>query len=104
MMVSSVSPEVSPGRSPSRAPEAAATKRTTLVGSWGSGSAICLWLLQHVVLEPGDRLNTGTPEGVAMTGRFPYLQEGDTLKRAGVILGEQESKVHQHDLVVPKNS
>jgi 2,4-didehydro-3-deoxy-L-rhamnonate hydrolase len=39
-------------------------------------------------LEPGDLLNTGIPEGLAMSGRFPYLQEGDTLKRAGGILGE----------------
>ena len=59
-------------------------------------------LSQYMVLEPGDLINTGTPEGVAMSGRFPYLQEGDTLKLAGGILGEQESKVHQHQLVVPK--
>ncbi|WP_139006802.1 fumarylacetoacetate hydrolase family protein [Arthrobacter crystallopoietes] len=59
-------------------------------------------LSQYMVLEPGDLINTGTPEGVAMSGRFPYLQEGDTLTLAGGILGEQESKVHQHELIVPK--
>jgi 2-keto-4-pentenoate hydratase/2-oxohepta-3-ene-1,7-dioic acid hydratase in catechol pathway len=34
-------------------------------------------LSQFLVLEPGDVVNTGTPEGVAMSGRFPYLDEGD---------------------------
>ncbi len=30
-------------------------------------------LSQYVVLEPGDVILTGTPEGVALSGRFPYL-------------------------------
>lgn len=29
-------------------------------------------------LEPGDIISTGTPEGVAFSGRFPYLKAGDT--------------------------
>ncbi|MDO5744457.1 MAG: fumarylacetoacetate hydrolase family protein [Micrococcaceae bacterium] len=32
---------------------------------------------QYMVLEPGDVILTGTPEGVALSGRFPYLAEGD---------------------------
>jgi 2-keto-4-pentenoate hydratase/2-oxohepta-3-ene-1,7-dioic acid hydratase in catechol pathway len=34
-------------------------------------------LSQYMLLEPGDLLLTGTPQGVALSGRFPYLQEGD---------------------------
>lgn len=30
-----------------------------------------------MALEPGDVILTGTPEGVALSGRFPYLAEGD---------------------------
>ena len=34
-------------------------------------------LSQFMVLEPGDLLLTGTPEGVALSGRFPYLGAED---------------------------
>lgn len=34
-------------------------------------------LSQYLVLEPGDLVITGTPEGVALSGRFPYLAAGD---------------------------
>ncbi|MDQ6658676.1 MAG: fumarylacetoacetate hydrolase family protein [Actinomycetota bacterium] len=37
-------------------------------------------LSQYAVLEPGDVINTGTPEGVALSGRFPYLQVGDVVQ------------------------
>ena len=30
-----------------------------------------------MTLDPGDLVLTGTPEGVALSGRFPYLQPGD---------------------------
>ncbi|MFI5782319.1 fumarylacetoacetate hydrolase family protein [Nocardia sp. NPDC051570] len=40
-----------------------------------------IWhLSQFAVLEPGDLVNTGTPEGVALSGRFPYLRPGDTVE------------------------
>lgn len=40
--------------------------------------AYLIWhLSQFAVLEPGDIVNTGTPEGVALSGRFPYLRPGD---------------------------
>ena len=39
-----------------------------------------IWhLSQFLVLEPGDILNTGTPQGVALSGRFPFLSAGDTM-------------------------
>lgn len=34
-------------------------------------------LSQFMVLEPGDLILTGTPQGVALSGRFPYLAAGD---------------------------
>lgn len=37
-------------------------------------------LSQYLVLEPGDLILTGTPEGVALSGRFPYLQAGDVVE------------------------
>lgn len=46
-------------------------------------------LSQFMVLEPGDLVNTGTPQGVALSGRFPYLQEGDTMELEIEGLGRQ---------------
>lgn len=37
-------------------------------------------LSQYAVLEPGDLINTGTPAGVALSGRFPYLRDGDVVE------------------------
>ncbi len=37
-------------------------------------------LSQYMVLEPGDLLNTGTPQGVALSGRFPYLSVDDVME------------------------
>jgi 2-keto-4-pentenoate hydratase/2-oxohepta-3-ene-1,7-dioic acid hydratase in catechol pathway len=34
-------------------------------------------LSQYLTFEPGDLILTGTPEGVALSGRFPYLKAGD---------------------------
>ncbi|MEV6591260.1 fumarylacetoacetate hydrolase family protein [Streptomyces acidicola] len=40
-----------------------------------------VWRLsQFLVLEPGDLIMTGTPEGVALSGRFPYLSPGDVVE------------------------
>ncbi|MGW9585241.1 fumarylacetoacetate hydrolase family protein [Microbacterium sp. NPDC055455] len=40
---------------------------------------IVLHLSQFLTLEPGDLVLTGTPEGVALSGRFPYLAPGDVV-------------------------
>lgn len=45
-----------------------------------SAAQIVHHLSHYLVLEPGDLINTGTPEGVAMSGRFPYLSEGDIVE------------------------
>jgi 2,4-diketo-3-deoxy-L-fuconate hydrolase len=53
-----------------------------------------IWhLSQYLVLDPGDVINTGTPQGVALSGRFPYLQEGDRMEIVIEKLGAQEQKL-----------
>jgi 2-keto-4-pentenoate hydratase/2-oxohepta-3-ene-1,7-dioic acid hydratase in catechol pathway len=54
--------------------------------------AYLIWhLSQYTVLEPGDLINTGTPEGVALSGRFPYLRSGDVMEVEIAGLGRQRS-------------
>lgn len=48
---------------------------------------------QFMALEPGDVINTGTPEGVALSGRFPYLRIGDEVALSIEGLGEQRQTV-----------
>ncbi len=50
-------------------------------------------LSQYMVLEPGDLINTGTPEGVALSGRFPYLVPGDVMEIEIDGLGRQRQQV-----------
>jgi 2-keto-4-pentenoate hydratase/2-oxohepta-3-ene-1,7-dioic acid hydratase in catechol pathway len=52
-------------------------------------------LSQVTVLEPGDIVNTGTPQGVALSGRFPYLAPGDTIDMEIDGLGHQRQQVRQ---------
>jgi 2-keto-4-pentenoate hydratase/2-oxohepta-3-ene-1,7-dioic acid hydratase in catechol pathway len=52
-------------------------------------------LSQVTVLEPGDVINTGTPEGVALSGRFPYLAPGDVMELEIDGLGRQRQVVGQ---------
>lgn len=55
-----------------------------------------LWHLSQVaVLEPGDVINTGTPQGVALSGRFPYLRDGDTVELSIQGIGTQRQRVRQ---------
>ncbi|MGM1018862.1 MAG: fumarylacetoacetate hydrolase family protein [Actinomycetota bacterium] len=37
-------------------------------------------LSQYVALEPGDLILTGTPQGVALSGKYPYLAPGDVVE------------------------
>ena len=49
-----------------------------------------IWhLSQFLALEPGDVVLTGTPEGVALSGRFPYLKAGDVVEIEIEGLGRQ---------------
>lgn len=49
-------------------------------------------LSQYMVLSPGDLINTGTPQGVALSGRFPYLAAGDVVEIGIEGLGTQRSE------------
>lgn len=52
-------------------------------------------LSQYMVLEPGDVVNTGTPQGVALSGRFPYLADGDDMRIEIEGLGAQTQRVER---------
>ncbi|MEU4287452.1 fumarylacetoacetate hydrolase family protein [Kribbella sp. NPDC026596] len=58
-----------------------------------SVAALIRDLSQYMVLSPGDILNTGTPEGVALSGRFPYLAPGDTMELEIQGLGKQKQSL-----------
>ena len=48
-------------------------------------------LSQYLALDPGDVILTGTPEGVALSGRFPYLAAGDVVEVEIEGLGRQRT-------------
>lgn len=50
-------------------------------------------LSQYLALEPGDLVLTGTPAGVALSGRFPYLRTGDRVEAEIVGLGRQRQQM-----------
>lgn len=50
-------------------------------------------LSHHVLMLPGDLILTGTPEGVALSGRFPYLEVGDVMELEASGLGRQRQVV-----------
>lgn len=55
---------------------------------------LIVWhLSQYLVLEPGDLVLTGTPEGVALSGRFPYLSTGDVVELEISGLGRQRHEM-----------
>ena len=49
-------------------------------------------LSQYVTLEPGDLILTGTPQGVAFGGKFPYLKAGDVVEIEIEGLGHQRQE------------
>ncbi|HVK24552.1 MAG TPA: fumarylacetoacetate hydrolase family protein [Actinokineospora sp.] len=59
--------------------------------------AYLVWYLsRHMVLEPGDVINTGTPAGVALgLPGTPYLRAGDVIEVSIEGLGTQRQKVGQ---------
>ena len=55
-----------------------------------------LWhLSQYLAFEPGDVLLTGTPKGVALSGKFPYLGAGDVVDIEIDGLGHQRQEFVQ---------
>jgi 2-keto-4-pentenoate hydratase/2-oxohepta-3-ene-1,7-dioic acid hydratase in catechol pathway len=61
-----------------------------------SVAEIIRYLSQHMVLEPGDVINTGTPAGVALgIEGNPYLRPGDRVELEIDGLGAQSSRLVQ---------
>lgn len=58
-----------------------------------SVGAIIQHLSHMMLLEAGDVINTGTPQGVALSGRFSYLEPGDEVRLAISGLGEQRHRI-----------
>lgn len=52
-------------------------------------------LSYYMQLEPGDVICTGTPQGVALSGRFPYLTSGDVSEIEISGLGKQRQEYFQ---------
>ncbi len=50
-------------------------------------------LSQYMILEPGDLINTGTPQGVALSGKYPFLAVGDVVEMGVEGLGQQRSEI-----------
>jgi 2,4-didehydro-3-deoxy-L-rhamnonate hydrolase len=61
-------------------------------------------LSQYLVLEPGDLINTGTPQGVALSGRFPYLTDGDVVDLEIDGLGAQRQTVVPAEVPAPSTA
>lgn len=54
------------------------------------GVDFLIWhLSQYMALEAGDLVLTGTPEGVGLSGKFPYLKSGDIVELEIDRLGKQ---------------
>lgn len=52
-----------------------------------------IWhLSQYMVLDAGDLVNTGTPRGVALSGKYPYLTGGDVVEMGITGLGAQHTE------------
>ena len=50
-------------------------------------------LSRYLQLDPGDLVLTGTPQGVALSGRFPYLSPGDVVEVEIEGLGRQRTRM-----------
>jgi 2,4-didehydro-3-deoxy-L-rhamnonate hydrolase len=61
-------------------------------------------LSQYLVLEPGDLINTGTPQGVALSGRYPYLTDGDVVDLEIDGLGAQRQTVVPAEVPAPSTA
>lgn len=53
---------------------------------------VLIELSSVLVLEPGDLILTGTPAGVAFSGRFPYLAHGDVVELEIELVGRQRQE------------
>jgi 2,4-didehydro-3-deoxy-L-rhamnonate hydrolase len=57
--------------------------------------ALADFIAETCTLAPGDLILTGTPQGVALSGRFPYLKAGDVVEIEIEGLGRQRQEFSQ---------
>lgn len=67
-------------------------------------AALIVDLSQYVALEAGDLILTGTPQGVALSGRFPYLQPGDVVETHIERLGSQRQVIEASVAAPPRSA
>jgi len=85
--------EVDPGNLPLRSwVNGGSRQDSTTAGMIFNAATLIHHLSQYLVLEPGDLICTGTPEGVALSGRFPYLKPGDVVDIEVEGLGHQRQE------------
>lgn len=64
-----------------------------------------MWdLSQYMTLYPGDVINTGTPEGVALSGRFDYLVPGDVVENQIEGLGRQRQVLRSAEAILDERT
>lgn len=51
------------------------------------------YISKNITLEPGDMILSGTPAGVAASGKYPYLKKGDVVKIESEKIGNLENVV-----------
>ena len=51
------------------------------------------YISQNITLYPGDMILSGTPEGVANSGKYPFLKKGDVVKIRSDKIGYLENRI-----------
>ncbi len=51
------------------------------------------YISKNITLEPGDMILSGTPAGVAASGKYPYLGKGDMIRIESEKIGKLENVV-----------
>lgn len=51
------------------------------------------YISRNITLEPGDMILSGTPAGVAASGKYPYLKKGDMVRIESDKIGKLENVI-----------
>ena len=62
-----------------------------------SFSQMIEYLSREITLYPGDMILSGTPSGVAASGKFPFLKDGDIVSVRSDLIGKIENRVYSSD-------
>jgi len=69
------------------------TRQSSNTSKMIHGIAALIERWSWVSLEPGDIISTGTPSGVALGGKFPYLRDGDVMECTVERIGSLRNRV-----------